>query len=207
MNPRLTILALASLLVGGALAFMASTRPSSGPLPAPTSTKSSGTALIGGPFSLIDTTGRPVTDKDFQGRYMLVFFGYTFCPDVCPASLQVITAALDQLGPEANAITPVLITLDPARDSPEKLAAYLKSFHPRFVGLTGSAEQVKAAVKAYRAYAKIVPDERNPADYTLDHTSIVYLMNPAGNMVAFAPDATKVDVLVAQIRKGLAVGK
>ena len=206
MNLRLTTVAVAALGVGALLALrvLAPGQQLSAPSPKETTT---GKALIGGPFALIDQTGKAVTDRDFRGRYMLVFFGYTFCPDICPASLQVITAALDQLGPLADGITPVFITMDPARDTPEKLAAYLKSFHPRFVGLTGSQQQVNAAIKAYRVYAKKVPDDRTPADYTLDHTSIVYLMNPEGNMAAFAPDATKVELLVAQLRKGLAVGK
>ena len=199
MNFRLTTVALAALILGAGLAYTIRT-----PAIPPSPTVTTGKALIGGPFSLIDQTGQRVTDRDFRGRYMLIYFGYTFCPDVCPASLQVISAALDQLGPDAGKITPVFITLDPARDTPAKLAEYIKSFHPRLVGLTGSPAEVADAVKAYRVYAKKVPGESNPADYTMDHSSIVFLMGPDGNLVTFAPDTTKVDSLVAQLRKGLA---
>ena len=210
MNFKLTAVAIAALLAGGGLALtlrapglaVAPGTAVTGPA-APAAV--TGKALIGGPFSLVDTTGKRVTDADFRGRYMLVYFGYTFCPDVCPASLQVICAALDQLGPDGEKVTPVFITLDPARDTPEKLGAYVKSFHPRLVGLTGSAEEIASVVKAYRVYAKKAPDEKNPADYTMDHSSIVFLMGPNGGLVAFSPETSKVDALVAQLRKGLAV--
>jgi protein SCO1 len=203
MNLKLTTVALMSLAIGAVIAGVTvGRRPG---VTAQNSETVTGKALIGGPFSLVDTNGKRVRDTDFRGRYMLVFFGYTYCPDICPAGLQVISAALEQLGTAGEQITPVFITIDPARDTPDKLAAYLKSFNPRFIGLTGSPEEIATAIKAYRVYAKKVPDERNPADYTMDHTSIVYLMNPAGNMVAFAPDATKADALVEQVRKGMAV--
>jgi protein SCO1/2 len=205
MNAKLTIVALAALVAGGAVAAAITGWPTwsdpsvrSGSLPA------TGKALIGGPFSLVDASGKRVTDADFRGRYLLVFFGYTYCPDVCPSSLQVISAALDALGPAGDAITPVLITIDPARDTPAKIGAYVKSFHPRFVGLTGSPDDVAAAVKAYRVYAKKVPNDANPADYTMDHSSIVYLMGPNGGLVAFSPEIQKADVLADQLRKGLA---
>jgi cytochrome oxidase Cu insertion factor (SCO1/SenC/PrrC family) len=205
MNVKLTMVAVAALVAGGALAAVVVGRPSStdqairsGSLP------TTGKALIGGPFSLVDGSGKRVTDTDFRGRYLLVFFGYTFCPDVCPSSLQVISAAIDKLGPAGDAITPVLISIDPARDTPAKIGAYVKSFHPRFVGLTGSPEEIAAAVKAYRVYAKKVPNDANPADYTMDHSSIVYLMGPNGGLVAFSPETQKVDVLADQLRKGLA---
>lgn len=211
MNMKLTTVALGAVAIGGALAFALSNQfgqggqsPSNvGPARSGDVTVS-GKALIGGPFTLTDHTGKRVSDADFRGRYMLVFFGYTFCPDVCPSGLQVISAAIDQLGKDGDQVTPVFITIDPARDTPEKLAAYVKSFHPRFVGLTGSAEEVGAAAKAYRVYAKKVPDDRNPADYTMDHSSIVFLMGPGGGLVAFSPELSKPDVLAGQIRKGLA---
>ncbi len=205
MNVKLTLVALVALIAGGAIAAAVTGWPQgggavqrSGVLPA------TGKALVGGPFSLIDHTGRRVTDVDFRGRYMLVLFGFTTCPDICPSSLTVVSAALDKLGREGDAITPVLITIDPARDTPEKLAAYVKSFHPRLVGLTGSAAEISAAVKAYRVYAKKVPNEANPADYTMDHSAILYLMGPNGGLVAFSPETQKVDVVVEQLRKGLA---
>ena len=206
MNMRLMTVAFAALVLGGALALYGLPQQigqNAGPARSGPVTVS-GKALIGGPFNLVDHTGQHVTDKNFQGRYLLVFFGYTFCPDVCPSGLTVISAALDKLGKDGDQITPVLITIDPARDTPEKLAAYVKSFHPRLMGLTGSAEEIAAVVKAYRVYAKKVPDERSPADYTMDHSSIVYLMGPGGGLVAFSPETTKADVLADQLRKGLA---
>ena len=214
MNLKLPTIALVALATGGALAYALLGGPGRTPPPGQSSQgvgparsgelPATGKPLIGGPFSLIDQTGKRVTDADFRGRYMLVFFGYTFCPDICPSGLQVISAALDQLGPDAEKITPVFITIDPARDTPEKMGAYVKSFHPRFVGLTGTPEEIAAAVKAYRVYAKKVAGENNPADYSMDHSSIVYLMGPGGGLVAFSPELTKPDALAAQIKKGLA---
>ena len=203
MNLRLAVTALSALVAGGGIAYLllAPTVPTRRQV----ESVSTGKALIGGPFNLIDQTGKAVTEKDFHGRYMLVFFGYTYCPDVCPSGLQVISAALDQLGPDAEKITPLFISIDPARDTPEKMGAYVKSFHPRLIGLTGSAANVDAAVKAYRVYAKKVPDDKNTADYTMDHSSVVYLMGPSGELVTFAAEISKADVLAQQLRKGLAV--
>ena len=204
MDLRLTAAALGALVAGGSMAYLLAGGGTPGTAPLRESF-STGKALIGGPFSLIDQTGKAVTDKDFRGRYLLVFFGYTFCPDVCPSGLQVISAALDQLGPDAEKITPVFISIDPARDTPEKMGAYVKSFHPRMIGLTGSAADVAAAIKAYRVYAKKVPDDRNPADYTMDHSSVVYLMGPTGELVTFSAEIGKPDVLAEQLRKGLSI--
>ncbi|NJM54793.1 MAG: SCO family protein [Verrucomicrobiae bacterium] len=180
-------------------------QPSAGPVAGSSGTLSTtGKALIGGPFTLTDHTGKRVTNKDFLGRNILVFFGFTYCPDICPSGLAVLTAALDQLGAVADPVTPVFVTIDPERDTPEKMADYIKSFHPRFVGLTGSKDEIAAAVKAYRVYAKKVPDERDPKAYTMDHSSIAYLMGPDGQFRAFFPDLTKPDPLAAEIRKALA---
>ncbi len=122
---------------------------------------SAGEALIGGPFTLIDQHGARVTEQDFAGRFMLVYFGYTFCPDICPTSLTVMAAALDQL-PEAQAeqVVPILITVDPARDTVEQLADYAPLFHPRLVALTGSEEEVREAARAYRVYYHVPEEER-----------------------------------------------
>lgn len=201
MNFRLMTVAIAALLLGGAGAYALFGQRSR--MLSQGETIVSGKPLIGGPFRLTDQNGKTVSDADFRGRYMLVFFGYTFCPDVCPAGLQVLSAALDLLGPEAEAITPVFITIDPARDTKEKMADYIKSFHPRLVGLTGPAPDVAAAIKAYRVYAKKVPDDRNPNDYTMDHSSVAYLMGRDGQLVALVGDVTKPDAVAAQLRKAL----
>ncbi|MGH6921113.1 MAG: SCO family protein [Geminicoccaceae bacterium] len=140
---------------------------------------SAGEALIGGPFTLTDQHGKRVTEQDFAGRFMLIYFGYTFCPDVCPTSLTVMAAALDQLPEEQAAhVVPIFITLDPARDTVEQLAAYAPLFHPRLVALTGSADEVREAARAYRVYYH-VPDDEGDA-YLVDHSTFVYLMGPDG---------------------------
>lgn len=148
-----------------------------------------GVADIGGPFSLIDQTGRRVSDTDFRGHYMLVYFGYTYCPDVCPTELATISRAIDLLGTDAARVTPIFITVDPARDTPKVLAEYHQNFHPSFVMLTGSADEIAAAAKAYRVYyAKAGEDDQ---DYLMDHSSFVYLMDEDGRYVThFAPDTT-----------------
>ena len=159
-----------------------------------------GKALIGGPFSLTDHTGRRVTEKDFLGRYTLVLFGFTFCPDVCPSGLQVMSAALDQLGPRAARVTPILISVDPERDTPAQLATYVQSFHPRLLGLTGTPEELQVVAKAYRVYFKKVKDER-AADYTIDHTALIYLMGPDGTYVTHFTPATRSDQMADRLAK------
>jgi protein SCO1/2 len=163
-------------LVGAGILFL-TTPPGSQPV------ESSGTALIGGPFSLTGSDGKTITDQTFRGRYMLVFFGFTHCPEICPAELQVIAQALDKLGDKAKDVVPVFITLDPERDTPTVMGAYVKSFGPNFVGLTGTPDQIAKAAKAYRiAYAK-VEDKNSPGDYSIDHSAIAYLMDPQGKYV------------------------
>lgn len=138
---------------------------------------------IGGPFTLVDVDERPVTEADFAGRYMLVYFGYTYCPDVCPTELFEMTQALETFEAEAPAqaarVTPVFITVDPARDTPQALSDYMAHFHPRFVALTGPEPAIAAAADAYQAsYGRVAIDEGR--DYLMDHTSYVYLMGPDG---------------------------
>jgi protein SCO1/2 len=161
----------------------------------------SGKALVGGPFALTDQSGKRVTDKDYGDRYMLVFFGFTACPDICPASLQLISAVLDNLGPKADRIAPIFISVDPERDTPEKLAAYVKNFNPRFIGLTGTPEEIDAVAKAYRVYYKKVPNAEVPGDYSMDHTSIMYLMGPDGEYVTHFTPTTSVDDMTAKLDK------
>jgi protein SCO1 len=165
--------------------------------------ESSGTALIGGPFSLTGADGKTVTNRDFLGRDMLVFFGYTHCPDICPAELQVLAEALDRLGDKAGKIVPVFITLDPGRDTPEIIAAYVKSFGPNFVGLTGSPEAIAAAAKAYRiAYTK-VENKDSAGDYTLDHSALVYLMGPDGKYLAHFTYGTSAEEMAEKLARFL----
>ena len=160
----------------------------------------SGVPSIGGPFTLINAQGKPVTDRDFLGRYMLIYFGYTFCPDVCPATLASIAAALDKLGERGNRVQPLFITIDPKRDTPALIGQYSKAFSPRLIGLTGTAEQVATVEKEYRVYAAEHRTGNGPNDYTIDHSGIVYLMGADGRFVAVirADDAS---TMAAEIAK------
>jgi protein SCO1 len=201
MSARTITLAITGLVLGGLLGAVAVTGGlpgSSVPL-----TSTSGKALIGGPFTLTDHNGRRVTEKDFLGHYTLIFFGFTNCPDICPSGLQVMTAALDKLGPKADAVTPVFITFDGARDTPEKLSAYLKSFHPRLIGLTGSEEELAAVTKSYRVYVQKVTDEKTPGSYTFDHAAVFYLMGKDGVFLTPIPHTTDVDELVRALNAAL----
>lgn len=199
MNIRYALIAIVGLAVGGlgALALLPSQQKDANG----TQSASMGKAQVGGPFTLVDGSGKAVTDASFRGRYMLVYFGYTYCPDVCPAGLQVIAAALDKLGPKADKVAPIFISLDPARDTPAKMADYVGSFSPRLIGLTGSEEQVAAAAKAYRVYSRKVVDTKSPNDYTLDHSSIIYVMDPKGEFVMHFTHATSADMIADRLGK------
>lgn len=202
MKSKVTMLVLAGLIAGGLAAFaLVGSKGTS--QPHGVEATYSGKALVGGPFTLTDQTGKRVTEKDFQGRYMLVFFGYTHCPDICPSGLQVISAALEKLADKAKDVVPVFITLDPERDTPEKLAEYLKSFDPRFVGLTGGKEEVSAAAKAYRVFYQVVPDDKTAGEYSIDHPAIIYLMGKNGEYVTHVPHTTNVDQVVSTLAKSL----
>jgi protein SCO1/2 len=158
-----------------------------------------GKASVGGPFTLTDHTGKRVTDRDFRGKYMLVYFGFTYCPDVCPGSLQVVGAALDQLGPKADRITPILVSVDPERDTPEQMALYVKNFHPRLVGLTGSPEEIAAVARVYRVYYQKTKDPKSSAPYTIDHVSMLFLMDPEGEFVTFFRHGTSAAEMAAKL--------
>jgi protein SCO1 len=181
MSGRLLTIIVAGFLIG-ALGGAAALLLSRG---APQTVMTSGKALVGGPFKLVDQHGKTVTDKDFRGRYMLVFFGFTHCPDICPAELQVISAALEALGPKAEKVVPVFITLDPERDTPEVMGDYVKNFGTNFVGLSGSAEAIAEAAKAYRvAYQKFeYKGKDGNYGYSIDHSALVYLMGPDSQYV------------------------
>jgi len=169
-----------------------------------TDTPHTGTApevKIGGPFSLTDHTGRAVTEADFRGKAMLIFFGYTYCPDVCPTSLTEISAAMDKLGPLADKVVPVLVTVDPERDSVSVMKDYVAHFHPSIVGLTGTAEQIKQVAKAYRVYYAKVPDKGGDASaYLMDHSSVIYLMGPDGRFLAHFSTQTDAETMAAKIK-------
>ena len=156
---------------------------------------------IGGPFALVDQTGKPRADKDFRGKLLLIYFGYSFCPDVCPTDLQQIGLAVDQLGAAGGAVQPLFITLDPERDTATHLAEYVPLFHPRLIGLTGSAEQIRRVALAYKVYyAKYPPDS---PDYVIDHSSFIYLVDEAGQYIGFFPPGTTADRMIEIIRTHL----
>jgi protein SCO1/2 len=158
---------------------------------------------VGGPFALVDGGGQTVTDETFRGAYLLVFFGYTFCPDVCPTTLQRVGEALDSLGEDSSRVRALFVTVDPGRDTPEVVGAYAAQFHPRLVGLTGTPEQVAAAASAYRVYyAKATEDEAGE-DYLVDHSAILYLMGPDGAYLTSFSHTAGADEIVAAIREHL----
>jgi protein SCO1/2 len=139
---------------------------------------------IGGPFALQDGNGNAVTNNDFRGKYVLVYFGYTFCPDVCPTTLNAVADAMDKLGPAASRIQPLFITVDPARDTPAVVKQYVASFGQRIMGLTGSAEEIAKVAKEYRVYYAEHRTGSGPNDYSMDHSSVLYLMDPNGGFLA-----------------------
>jgi protein SCO1/2 len=171
------------------------------------STASSGAARIGGPFALIDQHGRPRSDRDFRGRYLLIYFGYTYCPDFCPSSLMTMTAALDLLAGSdpalARQVTPILITIDPERDTVEALAAYATHFHESLMALTGTPAQIAAAAEVYRVYYAKTEDP-GAGSYLMDHSTFIFLMDPRGRYLThFAPGVTP--EAIAEALKTIAV--
>jgi len=170
-----------------------------------TSAGSNGKALIGGPFTLVDQTGRRVTEKDFEGQFMIAYFGYTFCPDFCPLGLSTITEALDLLEEEqVEQITPVFFSVDPKRDTVATLADYVTHFHPRLLGLTGTEDEVDAAAKAYRVYYNI-PDQDGD-DYGVDHSTFTYLMAPDGSYRAHFSHGTTPEEIAERLKTELKKG-
>jgi protein SCO1 len=136
---------------------------------------------IGGHFMLATPEGRAVTDRSFPGKWLLVYFGYTFCPDACPTALNALGNALDELGPLAAKVQPIFITVDPERDTPQVITDYIKAFDPRIVGLSGAPEQIAAAAKEFRVYYEVRPLGND--EYAFDHSSFIYVFNPRGQVV------------------------
>ncbi|MDQ7985347.1 SCO family protein [Pseudomonas sp. G34] len=161
------------------------------PAPVPLAAAVDGGQRIGGPFELQGPDGRRVTEQSFEGQWLLVFFGFTRCADVCPTTLVQIAKLLDGLGEQGARLQPLFISLDPERDTPEVLAAYTRFFDERILGLTGSPEQIRQVADAYGVYVRKVPMGDT---YMLDHTGSVYLMSPAGELVSLiSPQRTAAD--------------
>ena len=162
----------------------------------------SGRAAVGGPFELTDQTGRRRTDADFRGKLVVLYFGYTYCPDVCPTELQSISLALDKLGAPAEAVQPLFITVDPERDTPARLAGFVSSFHPRLIGLTGSLAEIRKTAVAYRTFF-VKNSAAAPGDYSVDHTGFIYLAGKDGRYLGFLPPGLSPDEIAEAIRARL----
>jgi cytochrome oxidase Cu insertion factor (SCO1/SenC/PrrC family) len=161
-----------------------------------------GRGRVGGPFTLIDHTGRKRTDADFRGKLLIIYFGYTTCPDVCPTDLLQIGRAIDKLGAAGDNVQPLFISVDPERDTAAVLARYVSQFHPRLIGLTGPPGQVRAVADSYRAYyARYVPP--GGGVYLIDHTGFIYLVGQDGQYIGFFPPGTSADRLIEIIRPHL----
>lgn len=173
---RFLILAITGFGLGAALAMLQTKSP-----PAVKVTQVAG-VQVGGAFSLVDHKGQPVTEKSWPGKYKLVFFGFTHCPDICPAAMQKMTVVMETVDAKGQKLVPLLITVDPARDTPEVMAAYVGNYNPHIIGLTGTEAQVKAAEDTYKVYASKVPASHGAHDmgdhYMTDHSGYVYLMSP-----------------------------
>jgi cytochrome oxidase Cu insertion factor (SCO1/SenC/PrrC family) len=157
---------------------------------------------IGGPFALTDHTGRLRTNEDFRGKLMLVYFGFTYCPDVCPTDLHDIGLAIEKLGKDAERVQPLFVTVDPERDTAEHLKNYVPMFHPRLLGLTGDAAAIHKAAAQYRVYYARVPLKGD--DYTVDHSAFIYLMGADGQYLGFFPPGTPPDSIAQTVAQQLA---
>lgn len=147
-------------------------------------------ASIGGPFTLTDQNGRTVTDRDFAGQYRLMYFGYTFCPDVCPTDVSLMTKGLNGFAAanpdRAARVQPIFVTIDPVRDTPAALKPFVAAFHPRLIGLTGTPETMAGVNRTFGVYGKRMPGGDNDT-YLMDHSAMVYLFGPDGAPIAFLP--------------------
>jgi cytochrome oxidase Cu insertion factor (SCO1/SenC/PrrC family) len=199
-----TLVVVASLIAGGfmfgaGLAAAADEQPSAARM---MDDLMYGHGTIGGPFTLTDSAGKQRSDSEFRGKLIIVYFGYTYCPDVCPADLMAITQALDALGPAADGVQPIFITVDPERDT-KVLKDYVGAFHPSLIGLTGSPDDIRKVANAFKAFYVKVPDERG-GDYSIDHAGVIYLMGRDGEYLGFTPPQTSAQRLTEILRKYLA---
>lgn len=161
---------------------------------------------VGGPFELVDHTGVPVTSGTYAGKYRLMFFGFTYCPDICPTELQVVATALDRLDDATRArVQPLFVSIDPGRDTPAVLAEYVAQFHPAIVGLTGTAEQVDKAAKSFRVYYAKAPGG-DAESYQMDHSTYTYLMGPQGEFLTVFARGTSPEDMAATVAKFVAAG-
>lgn len=155
---------------------------------------------LGGSYSVVDETGAPFTEKSLPGKYRIYFFGFTYCPDVCPTALGTVAAALDTLGKQADAFVPLFVTVDPERDTVDVVRDYTDAFDSRIIGLTGSPQQIAVITKAFKIYYSKVPQGDS---YTMGHSGLLYVMNPEGKLVAFFNHEDTAEKLAAGLRQVL----
>ncbi len=155
---------------------------------------------LGGSYSVVDETGVPFTEKSLPGKYRIYFFGFTYCPDVCPTALGTVATALDTLGKQADAFVPLFVTVDPERDTVDVVRDYTDAFDPRIIGLTGSPQQIAVITKAFKIYYSKVPQGDS---YTMAHSGLLYVMNPEGKLVAFFSHEDTPEKLAAGLREAL----
>jgi protein SCO1/2 len=161
------------------------------------------TATIGGSFSLIDGDGKRVTEADFKGKWLMIFFGYTFCPDACPTALSAMAEAMDRLGAQADQVQPIFITIDPERDTPQVMKEYVGNFGPKIVGLTGTSADIAAVAQSFRVYYKKAGDGAN---YLMDHSTAILVMNPEFHFAGIIPGDAKPAQMIERLNEIMSQG-
>jgi protein SCO1/2 len=189
-------------IVAGLLLLTANARASEDPL----------AKRFGGPFELTASSGQRISDVSLHGRLLLISFGYTLCPDICPTTLVLMTEALEKLGPSGDAIQPIFITVDPQRDTPDQLAAFARSFHPRLLMLTGTEAEIASVAKAYRVHRhKFLFPGQSATDlnYGVDHGSLMYVMGADGRFLTLIPYGATADRIAEVLRRytGIQAGR
>lgn len=164
---------------------------------------STGKADIGGSFTLTDQNGKQVSDSQFRGKYMLVFFGFTSCPSICPVGMATITQAMEKLGDNANKVQPIFITVDPETDTPARMKEFLANFYPSVIGLTGTPEQIKAVESAYKVYAAKSVNKDMPGGYNVDHSGFIYMMDKNGEYLQHCSYDEKPEKLASDINEAI----
>ena len=159
-------------------------------------------AAVGGPFTLVDPRGRPVNSSSFDGKPFVIAFGFTHCPEICPATLVHMGGWIEALGPDADKMRFAFVSVDPERDTPERMAEYMEAFDPRIIGLTGTPEQVADSARAYRVYVRKV--DTGDGDYTVDHSTLTYVMDAKGRFLSMIAYSEERDKAIAKLKQAIA---